>query len=55
MKNLKDKLKFKKTLQSHTHPIKPKMIIKSKLDKEKERRNQKINLRKMFDGLNDLK
>ena len=49
------KKKFKKTLRSNTHPIKPKMVITSKQDKLNTRRAKKINLRKMIDKLGDLK
>ena len=49
------KKKFKKTLRSNTHPIKPKMVITSKKDKLNTRRAKKINLRKMIDKLGDLK
>ena len=45
------KKKFKKTLRSNTHPIKPKMVITSKKDKLNTRRAKKINLRKMIDTL----
>ena len=43
------KKKFKKTLRSNTHPIKPKMVIKSKKDKLNTRRAKKIDMRKMLD------
>ena len=49
------KKKFKKTLRSTTHPIKPKMGIKSKKDKLNTRRAKKIDMRKMIDKLGDLK
>ena len=49
------KKKFKKTLRSNTHPIKPKMVIKSKKDKLNTRRARKIDMRKMIDKLGDLK
>ena len=49
------KKKFKKTLRSNTHPIKPKMVITSKKDKLNTSRAKKINLRKMIDKLGDLK
>ena len=49
------KKKFKKTLRSTTHPIKPKMVIKSKKDKLNTRRTGKIDMRKMIDQLGDLK
>ena len=48
------KKKFKKTLRSNTHPIKPKMVITSKKDKLNTRRAGKLNLRKMIDKLGDL-
>jgi hypothetical protein len=49
------KKKFKKTLRSTTHPIKPKVVIKSKKDKLKTRRAGKIDMRQMIDKLGDLK
>ena len=48
------KKKFKKTLRSNTHPIKPNMVIKSKKDKLNTRRAKKIDMRKMLDKLGTI-
>ena len=48
------KKKFKKTLRSNTHPIKPNMVIKSKKDKLNTRRAGKIDMRKMIDKLGTI-
>ena len=49
------KKKKKKTLRMSTHPIPIKQIIKSKRDKLKSRKRQKLDLKKMVEKLDELK
>jgi len=46
--------KKKKSLKMSTHPIPIKQIIKSKRDKLRSRKNQKLNLKKMAERLEEL-
>tara|TARA_Y100000592_G_C5371896_1_gene268980 strand:+ start:738 stop:884 length:147 start_codon:yes stop_codon:yes gene_type:complete len=46
--------KKKKSLKMSTHPIPIKQIIKSKRDKLRSRKNQKLNLKKMVERLEEL-
>ncbi len=46
--------KKKKSLRMSTHPIPIKQIIKSKRDKLRSRKNQKLNLKKMVERLEEL-
>jgi len=46
--------KKKKSLRMSTHPIPIKQIIKSKRDKLRSRKNQKLNLKKMVQRLEEL-
>ena len=48
------KKKKKKSLRMSTHPIPIKQIIKSKRDKLRSRKNQKLNLKKMVQRLEEL-
>ena len=46
--------KKEKSLRMSTHPIPIKQIIKSKRDKLRSRKNQKLNLKKMVERLEEL-
>ena len=48
------KKKKKKTLRMSTHPIPIKQIIKSKMEKLRDRKKQKLNLKKMVERLEEL-
>ena len=48
------KKKKKKTLRMSTHPIPIKQIIKSKREKLRDRKNQKLNFKKMVERLEEL-
>ena len=48
------KKKKKKSLRMSTHPIPIKQIIKSKRDKLRSRKNQKLDLKKMVERLEEL-
>ena len=48
------KKKKKKTLRMSTHPIPIRQILKSKRDKLRSRRGQKLDLKKMVERLEEL-